>query len=132
MKMKLWVRNLIILIDVAAILFACWYLLMKPSDGDAGGYLRIYVTHSDGTETAFSFQTRESTFGEALRKAKKSVVEIGVSDNSTVISSADGEMPPNGMRWEIELNGTEYGTDPDTVPVVNRGKYCLVLKNGEV
>lgn len=129
MKMKLWVRNLIILIDVAAILFACWYLLMKPSDEGAGGYLRIYVMHSDGTETAFSFQTRESTFGEALRKAKKSAVEVSTSDNGTVIRAADGETAPSGMCWNIELDGAAYGADPDLVPVINRGKYHITLKN---
>lgn len=128
MKIKPWVRTLILMIDVIAVAFAFWYLLARSPGEPLGAYVRIYVVHSDGTEMAFSFQTKAITFGGALREGKVHVAEVDTEESGGKILSVDGETAPDGMAWHIELDGTDYGTDSERVPTLNRGKYRLVLQ----
>lgn len=104
----------------------------SQSCGSGGGKktVTVTVTHKDGTEKDFTYETEEEMLGAALQK--EGLVEGEDSQYGLFVTTVDGYTADEANKewWCLTVDGESAMTGIDSTPIEEGKEYGLVLTVG--
>ena len=119
-----------ILLVLACALAGFLYLKFRPEAGEGLKHITVTVTHGDGGERQFSYDTEAGYLGEVLTEAGLVSGEEG--EFGLFITEVDGETADSSRQewWCITLEGAMVNTSADATPLEDGAQYELTLMEG--
>ena len=130
MKNKKLLLGVIALVVAAGVLLGV-YFATRPATSEGEKTITVAVTHKDGTQKEFTYETTEEHLGAVL--LAEGLVEGETGEYGLMISAVDGEV----ADWNVDKSywalfiGEEYATTgADGIVLTDGGAYSLVYTIG--
>ena len=123
---KLWIAA-IALVAVIAIMVGVW-LATRPKADDGAKTITVTISHKDGTDKTYTWQTNAQTLAEAMN-------EKGLlgEDNDGMYNTVDGETADYSVDkswWCLNVNGTMAMEGANTVAINDGDDFHWVYTIG--
>lgn len=124
-------RTAAVLVCVLALaLFALWRFT-RPEPAEGVKTVTVEVTHSDGAEAEFTYQTDLVYLGELLEQ--EGLISGSDGAYGLFVDTVDGETADyaaDGGWWRLTCGGEDADTGVDSVPLEDGGVYGWIYTTG--
>ena len=119
---------IILLVFVAAAIFACKYFSPKANEG--GKTITVEVVHGDESKKTFTISTDAEFLRGALEQEK--LVEGSESEFGLFVTKVDGETADDSLQqwWRFSKDGVDLMTGVDEAPIADGEHYEITLTTG--